>query len=545
MDSEIKKITLAAKELNIKLDEKSAQAIAQTLKNLEAQQKAADQAEKLRIKEIEAARKQALREQIAEQKRAAKEAEAMANLPTLKRNLQNDFQAYVLKNSKAIKDFGVSLEKLKIQIDEISNPAEYQAASQGFVSLKKEIAAAGQTGRSLFGELFNDIKKFTYWVAAGTVLMGFIRAVKQAMDEVVKLNAAMVNLQMATGYNIHQAQQLMVTYNQMAKELGATTIQIADAANQWLRQGKTVEETNELIKDSMMLSKITSIESADATKYLTSASKGYGVAVKDVIGIVDQLTAVDLKSATSAADLAEGMSRTANMAKLSGIEMSKLIGYLATVQEVTQKDAASVGESFKTMFSRMGNVKAGRYFDEEGEDISDVESTLAKFDIRLRDSANNFRNFGDVLDEIASKWDKLSNVDKNAISVALAGIRQRENLLVLLNNYNKALEYMKVAQDSAGTASEKFANYQNSVAAAQDRVTASFEKLSSTALSSNTYKDVLNTISSLIDGITGIINLLGTIPTIITTIIGALSLLNKNAGRVNMPSYARLQFRIA
>jgi hypothetical protein len=42
----------------------------------------------------------------------------------------------------------------------------------------------------------------------------------------------------------------------------------------WLRQGYSLEDTNELIKTSTVLSKIGLIDSAEATQYLTSAISG-------------------------------------------------------------------------------------------------------------------------------------------------------------------------------------------------------------------------------------------------------------------------------
>ena len=96
----------------------------------------------------------------------------------------------------------------------------------------------------------------------------------------------------------------------------------------------------------MVLSKLGMIDSAEATKYLTSALKGYGMEAKDAINIVDKLTAVDMESAVSAGGIAEAMSRTASSAKIAGVEMDKLIGYISTVSEVTQKSEATIGESF-------------------------------------------------------------------------------------------------------------------------------------------------------------------------------------------------------
>lgn len=189
--------------------------------------------------------------------------------------------------------------------------------------------------------------------------------------------------------------------------------------------GFTAEQANTLIKDSMILSKVGQLESAEATKYLVSAMKGYDVAVKDTISIVDKLSKVDLISATSAGGLAEAMSRTANSARLAGVEMDKLIGYIATVAEVTQRDEATVGESFKTLFARLQKVAASAKVDDEGEPLNEVESVLMRLGITLRTTQDEFRNMGDVLDEIGLKWEQFNSVDQAQIATAIAGKQSR------------------------------------------------------------------------------------------------------------------------
>lgn len=41
--------------------------------------------------------------------------------------------------------------------------------------------------------------------------------------------------------------------------------------------------------------------------------------------------------------------------------------------------------------------------------------------IELRTSESEFRNFGEVLDEVAGKWDSYSSVSQRAIATAFAG----------------------------------------------------------------------------------------------------------------------------
>lgn len=77
---------------------------------------------------------------------------------------------------------------------------------------------------------------------------------------------------------------------------------------------------------------------------------------------------------------------------------------------------------FKTIFARFGNIKAGKFVDDEtGEDLNDVASVLSEFNIQLYDAQGNMSDVGDILDTIASKWSGLTQVEQNAIATSIAG----------------------------------------------------------------------------------------------------------------------------
>lgn len=96
--------------------------------------------------------------------------------------------------------------------------------------------------------------------------------------------------------------------------------------------------------------------------------------------------------------------------------------------------------------------------------------------------------------------------------------RQRENFLVLMENYNKALEYTSIAANSAGTAQEKMANYEESIEARTKRLTAAFEEFSSKALNSDSFKSLIDTGTGFVSVINKIIDTLGGIPTLLSAI---------------------------
>lgn len=135
------------------------------------------------------------------------------------------------------------------------------------------------------------------------LLYGAFNQLKQGMQYIIELNKEMTNiqvLQVEGARTKEEIDSLAKSYNNLAKELGATTIEVSKASVEWLRQGKTIEETKELLRSSMMLSKLGALESAEATDYLTAILNGYKLEAKDASRVVDQLISVDNVAATSA-----------------------------------------------------------------------------------------------------------------------------------------------------------------------------------------------------------------------------------------------------
>lgn len=345
----------------------------------------------------------------------------------------------------------------------------------------KQLGAESQTAGEKFKSLFNiDFKSIVKSLSA-QMLRNTLQEVYQS---VVNLDEAVVNLSMVTGDNREKTKELVASYSEMAQKFGSVTSEVASAADDWLRQGYSLEETNSLVETSMVLSKIGLIDSAEATQYLTSATKGYKIEASDAITVADKLSAVDMAAAVSVSGLAEGMSKTANSARLAGVEMDTLLGYLAAVGEVTQQDMGSVGNAFKTMFARYSNVKLNKLEDDDGESLNDYERSLSRVGITLRDNLGTFREFDDVLADVQEKWSSLSDVDKSAIATALGATRQKENVFTLMENYSKAMDYADISANSAGTAMEKYDAYSQGIEANINRVKASFESLSSNLLNS-------------------------------------------------------------
>lgn len=344
-----------------------------------------------------------------------------------------------------------------------------------------------------------------------------VQSIHQAIVNIKELDAIKTNIQMVSGASDSKVNGMMSSYNSMAKDLSSTTKDVAEAANEFLRMGESIAHTNELIKSSQILSKVGMIDSADAASYLISSLKGYKVAAEDSLDIVSKLTSVDLEAAVSAGGLSEALSKCANIANNSGVSMDRLIGYTATVGETTQKSMSEVGNSFQSLLSRMNNIKIGRFIDDEtGESLSDTEAVLNKLGIQLRDTENTYRDFDDVLDDVGSRWKDFTKVEQNAISVAIAGTRQRENFEALMNNWANALKYSETAVNSAGSALERYGVYQDSIEAKTNELTAAMESLSTNTISEELYSGIIVATTNVVEFIDKANLLKGTLAGLVT-----------------------------
>lgn len=340
-------------------------------------------------------------------------------------NIQaNKIRTYMENNTKAAKEYGVVLENLVKQSENATTKGEAQSINQQFKQMQSEISAKGLTGNSMFSEVKRGFSQISQFVGTYGILQSGMNKAQEMVQNTYDVDSAMTQLQMATGVSNDKAKDLMKTYSDMGHQLKATGTDVAASSTEWMKQGQSVEKSNKLAESSIKLSKVSGLSSEDATKYLTSARKGYGVtSAEDTLKIVDKMSSVDMASATDVGGLAEGMSEVATNANLAGVSMDKLLGYLATIGETTQEGMSSVGTGLNAIFSRMGNIKLARLKDYQnnGEDLSDVETVLKGEGINLRDKQDKFRNFGDVLDEVAGKWTSYSDVSQRAIAKAMAG----------------------------------------------------------------------------------------------------------------------------
>ena len=431
-------------------------------------------------------------------------------------------------NSEEIKPH---LENLKIMLAEFEH-------TKG-VRVTKDDIATEWDNMALSGKKYNDglkvnmkdtdtfirnmgtnIKKVAMWAIATTALYGTLKKIREGTQFIKDLDKAMTNTQIVTGLANEQIKSLAIDYNRLAQEVGATTLEVADGSLEWFRQGKTAQEALELTRSSLIMSKLGNVEAAQSTEYLTSTLNGFKLEAEDAMMVIDKLVALDNAYATSVAEIAEGLQKSSNSAQQAGVSFDELASYITIISSVTRQAGASIGTSLRTMFARMEAVKLGKMFEDEATNINDVEKALSLVDIKLRDTADSFRPMGDVFTEIASKWSTMNDLEQSAVATAIAGIRQRENFLVLMNNYNDVLVAQAVELNSAGLALERYQIYLGSIEAIANKNTAAMQKMWQATINTDFMKwtaGATTFVANLIAELGGLVPVLTAISVILST----------------------------
>lgn len=176
------------------------------------------------------------------------------------------------------------------------------------------------------------------------------------------------------------------------------------------------------------------------------------------------------------------MQKSASAAHELGLSFEWLGAYIATISEKTRLAPEVIGTSLNSLLARLHSIKEKGYNEEDAAGINDIAKALDTVDIALMDQDGKWRAIDDVLMDIALQWDTMTDKQKAYIATTLAGARQQNSFLALMSDMSKATEgqsravqLYEGAMNSAGTAAQKYAIWQESVEAAQNRLTASLE----------------------------------------------------------------------
>jgi TP901 family phage tail tape measure protein len=126
-------------------------------------------------------------------------------------------------------------------------------------------------------------------------------------------------------------------------------------------------------------------------------------------------------TATGADEIGKAMQKVGGSAGALNVDFSLVSSWIAVISSRTRESAETIGQSVKSILARVQSLKESGYDSTDGTTVNQVAKALDAVGIKLMDSKNQFRNFGDVMNELGKKWSSLDSRQKAYIATTVAG----------------------------------------------------------------------------------------------------------------------------
>lgn len=413
--------------------------------------------------------------------------------------------------------------------------AEGTQSAENLASSTKEVGDAQ-------GEAANNTNKLSATLDTAIVKWVSFRAIvqtaKRAVEDIVQTYQELDdNLSAISAVSGIATDQLWGNMPQMIDNANSLALSVDDLTNGMLlfyQQGLSTEETEIRLNAAGKMAAISQQDLATAVDQLTSTMNAFGMEGEDAQNVVDVFASMAGKTATDVEELATAMARTASIAKNAGMTFEQTTAFIATMEETTRLSAETIGNSMKSIIARFQKLKTDpESLLEDGVNANDVEKALKKADVALRDTEGNFRNIGDVIMELSSKWDTLDTNTQKYIATMAAGTQQSSNFIALVGNYQSNVNNLAYAMDSAGASEQQFEAISSNLSSAFIRLENEWTRLKTS------FVDGKNIISSAVDVLSNLLHFISDIGPTATLAGGGILLLTTRIVALTVAETAR------
>jgi len=340
------------------------------------------------------------------------------------------------------------------------------------------------------------------WMAFRTVVMGTMQLIKEQIKFLIDLETAMARIRIVGKGTEEQYKDLQSTLIALSVAYGSVASAALDAAVIFAQQGRSVTEIMTLTRAAMIASQILGTDMKTTVDNLTAAVESFNIPILDSISIIDKWISVEKQFAVTSKDLADATKAAGATANQLGITINAFLGDVAAVIEVTRKSGSEAARGLQFIYARLLTTGAKAITQIARIPIYLNEQKEATFAL-----TNTYRSATDVLDDLAGRWDTLTNKERLSIAQNVASKRQLVVFMALMQNYNASLDARIIALSSAGQAEQAFGIIQETTAIKINRLAASWNNLTISIGDTTAFKGVLDVLSELINRWAAIINL--------------------------------------
>lgn len=424
-------------------------------------------------------------------------------------------------------NFNKTLEKAEHQLKELG-----VAGTKGLKDTANKLRESGQEAEKLTDTLKKQhAEEFSFNRQAQDIdrqiqsyfgLSQMIRKVgdiaRDAFQTVKELDAAMTETAVVTNFSVSDMWEMLPTYTEQANQLGSTIKDVYEAATLYYQQGLNTNQAMGLANETLKMARIAGLGAAEATDMMTAALRGFNMEINQtsaqkINDIYSELAAI---TASDTKEIGSAMERTASIANSANMDFATTSAFLAQMIETTREAPENLGTAMKTIVARFQEMKKDptALVDSEGVamDVNKVDAALKTIGVNLTNTKGEFRDLDDVFLDISARWGDLTQGQQRYIATIAAGSRQQSRFIAMMSNYERTMELVDAANNSAGASQKQFEKTLDSMSSKLNQLKNAWDQFTMGLMNNQIIKFGVDALTEGFTVVNKLIDLLGKLP---------------------------------
>lgn len=351
-----------------------------------------------------------------------------------------------------------------------------------------------------FGQgVLRDIGEFTKWSIALAAVYGPMRKLQELVQEMISNQAKLADAVIAVNSSFTDQSKIFDIAATSADQAGEAVGGVIDAFTAAYRatggvgdQVTRLATAQKLLNDSLILSKLSTLDQASAIDTLAAAVRQSGGDFSKTTELLDSWVRVTKVANVDLATLATGFATVSDAANTAGLSADDLNGILAVLAESTNQSGQEVANTSRAIIA--------------GFQSDQGTKALEALGVATKTSTGELRSLKDVMQEVAdlSKSGIISKGQLSDLALQIGGGTRRGAVVTtFIQNYGRALDVAEESSRANGDAQAALAKQLETVQTATARLGNSFSSLAQTMGNEGGFLSIMK---NSIDATAGLVN---------------------------------------
>ena len=385
---------------------------------------------------------------------------------------------------KKTKEFQAATEAQKSVFDKLTNSMEINAYSvEGLSKQKAQLNQQLKEQRQLFEDRYLDEARRKYddlqgsiknlvvrYVSLQAILHNMKNYFQDAVQYTMDLDNAYTDVAISMDVTRQEFNEWTKTARTIAQANGQTTTSLMEMVKIYATAGESIEAVQDKLAGTAMIQNITQWDAEQTTSAVNSILSQYKLLEKEINGVTGNVSnaitylgdnligisnALEIDNVKGIQEMVSAIDTSGSIVESAGGTMEWYMGITGALGEAMNATGAEVGNAMKMIAAR--TLQQKQVIEDMGESVenfeietANAEAALNDIGVSIRGQGGELRDLEDILGDVATKWNDLSDSTQQFIGEKLAGNNRRSYFTAMMENYARVLELQQAGLNSSG-----------------------------------------------------------------------------------------------